>query len=163
MANGRFSSLSVLVADSSPYVSNLVASMLRTLGIREIREANDARAVATELGLRTFNVLMIDDDLPDLDGVEVTRRLRGRQGDPNRHLPVIMMASAPDAARIATARDAGINEFLRKPFAANHIEARLLALQTQPRPFIEAETYAGPDRRRRKTSFEGGDKRVAGE
>lgn len=60
-----------------------------------------------------------------------------------------MMAARPDATRIAAARDVGVTEFLRKPFAANHLEARLAVIARAPRPIIETEGYVGPDRRRR--------------
>ena len=59
------------------------------------------------------------------------------------------MATAPNAEMIAAARDAGVTEFLRKPFAPQHIALRLESLRKAPRPFVEAESYAGPDRRRR--------------
>lgn len=151
MPTGRFSKYCILIADSSPYTGNLIASMLRTLGIHDIREVNDGRAALTELALRPFDVMLIEDDLVQVDGVEVTRRLRSTAEGVNRLMPVIMLAAAPDVARIATARDAGVTEFLRKPFAAAHVEQRLIAIDTKPREFIEAPAYAGPDRRRRKS------------
>ncbi|MCY1556951.1 hypothetical protein D9M68_937530 [compost metagenome] len=64
-------------------------------------------------------------------------------------MPVIMMSAAPDAKRIAEARDAGVTEFLRKPFAASHLQTRLTSIEANPRGFIEAEQYKGPDRRRK--------------
>lgn len=159
MPKGRFSKLSVLIADSSPYTGNLIASMLHTLDIRDIREVNDGRAALTELTMRSFNVLMIDEKLAEIDGVEVTRRLRKTEASFNRMMPVIMMASAPDVAAIAAARDAGVTEFLRKPFAASHIESRLIAIATQPRGFIETPAFVGPDRRRRRSGFGGNERR----
>jgi CheY-like chemotaxis protein len=159
MPKGRFSKLSILIADTSPYTGNIIASMLRTLGIHDIREVNDGRAALTELALRSFDVMMIDEPLAEIDGVEVTRRLRKTEGAVNRLMPVIMMASAPDVAAIAAARDAGVTEFLRKPFAGSHIESRLIAIEAQPRGFIEASAYVGPDRRRRRAGFGGGERR----
>jgi hypothetical protein len=49
---------------------------------------------------------------------------------------------------IAAARDAGVTEFLRKPFSAEHIGLRLDAIRKAPRAFVEATDYAGPPRRR---------------
>jgi DNA-binding response OmpR family regulator len=67
-----------------------------------------------------------------------------------------MISAAPDARRIAEARDAGVTEFLRKPFAAAHLQSRLVSIEANPRGFVEAETYQGPDRRRK--SVDVGDK-----
>ena len=77
------------------------------------------------------------------------RALRHVAGHPNRATPSFMMAAAPDARMIAAARDAGVTEFLKKPFSAEHIQLRLAGLKQAPRAFVEAGTYTGPDRRRR--------------
>jgi CheY-like chemotaxis protein len=159
MPKGRFSKLSILIAETSLYTGNIIGSMLRTLDIHDIREVNDGRSALTLLALRPFDVILVDDTLAEIDGVEVVRRLRATEESVNRHKPVIMMSAAPDAARITAARDAGVTEFLRKPFAAAHIEARLVAIEDKPREFVEAATYVGPDRRRKRAGFEGNDRR----
>ena len=84
-----------------------------------------------------------------MDGVAFTKKLRAMTDCQNRLVPIIMMSAAPDAKRIADARDAGVTEFLRKPFAANHLQSRLLSIEANPRGFIEAGEFNGPDRRRK--------------
>jgi CheY-like chemotaxis protein len=139
----------VLIVDPSPNMVSLIGGMLRGIGRRDYREANDAQAAMTELASRQFDVLVIDDGLDGLDGVELVRQLRASGDNPNRYVPVIMISAAPDAKRIADARDAGVTEFLRKPFAAVHLQARLVSIDANPRGFIEEHTYKGPDRRRK--------------
>jgi DNA-binding response OmpR family regulator len=102
-----------------------------------------------ELNRRMFDVIIVDDALDGMDGVAFTKQLRAAVDCQNRAVPIIMMSSAPDARRIADARDAGVTEFLRKPFAANHLQSRLVNIESRPRGFIEASTYQGPDRRRK--------------
>lgn len=138
-----------LIIDPQPNMAALVADMLRGLGHHDIREASDAREAQSEVNRRSVALIIIDDALANPDAVELVRRMRANPDSPNRLTPVIMMAAAPDAARIAAARDAGVTEFLRKPFAASHLKARLDGLAARPRSFIEAGDYAGPDRRRR--------------
>ena len=65
-----------------------------------------------------------------------------------------------DKRRIVAARDAGVTEFLKKPLSANVIGLRLMQTLENPRPFVEAPTYAGPDRRR--TTRTGGPERRGG-
>lgn len=149
MANEEITKHGVLVADHSPHMAALVSVMLRSLGRRDIREAYDASKAMTELRRRVFDVLIIDDNLDGMDGVAFTRKLRASVDCRNRYIPVVMISAAPDARRIADARDAGITEFLRKPFAANHLQARLTSIEAHPRGFIEAVEYKGPDRRRK--------------
>ena len=139
----------VLVADHSPHMASLIGGMLRSLGRKDIREVNDADRAMLELNRRVFDVIIIDDALGGMDGVAFTKKLRALTDCQNRLVPIIMMSSAPDAKRITDARDAGVTEFLRKPFAANHLQSRLTNIETNPRGFIEANSYKGPDRRRK--------------
>ena len=136
----------------------LVATMLRTLGIRDICEAVNVTRAMTALKGRAFDVLVIDDGFRG-QSVEFVQKLRAKQDCRNRHIPIIMMSSLPDAAAIARARDGGVNEFLRKPFSVKHIEARLKTIFNVPRDFIAVESYNGPDRRRRIAGFDGEDRR----
>lgn len=159
MANEAITKHGVLVADPSQNMAALVAVMLRSLGRKDIREAYDAGKAMLELNRRVFDVLIIDDDLEGMDGVAFTRKLRASTDCQNRHVPVIMMSAAPDAKRIAAARDAGVTEFLRKPFAANHLQTRLTSIEANPRGFIEAAQYKGPDRRRRKVDIGSNERR----
>lgn len=149
MANEEITKRGVLVADHSPNMAALVSVMLRSLGRKDIREAYDANRAMAELKRRIFDVVIIDDDLGGMDGVAFIRKLRDCADCRNRHVPVIMISAAPDARRITAARDAGVTEFLRKPFAAIHLQARLNSIEAHPRGFIEAPEYNGPDRRRK--------------
>ena len=139
----------VLIIDPSAHMAGLIQVMLRGLGRKDIREAYDASRAMSELMRRTFDVLIINDSLGPMDGASFTRKLRANTECRNRLIPIIMMSAAPDAERIAAARDAGVTEFLRKPFAAAHLQTRLASIEAHPRGFIEAAEYKGPDRRRR--------------
>jgi CheY-like chemotaxis protein len=161
MANEEITKHGVLVADPSPHMASLISVMLRSLGRRDIRETHDATRTMAELKRRVFDVLIIDDDLDGMDGVGFTRKLRACIDCQNRYIPVIMTSAAPDAKRIAEARDAGVTEFLRKPFAANHLQTRLTSIDANPRTFIEAAQYKGPDRRRKTVDVAGKERRDA--
>lgn len=159
MTNEEITKRGVLVADPSPHMAGLVTVMLRSLGRKDIREAYDAGKAMTELTRRSFDVVIINDVLGGMDGVAFTKRLRANGESPNRLVPIIMISAAPDAERIAAARDAGVTEFLRKPFAANHLQMRLDSIAANPRSFIEAPQFKGPDRRRKTVNVGDKDRR----
>ena len=133
-------------------MAGLVTLMLHTLKIRQVDEANDLARVSALLEHRAYGVILIDEQLAGKAGNELISELRKSKDHLNRLSPIIMMASAPDAHLISAARDAGITEFLRKPFSPNHIQSRLDSIHAAPRPFVDTEVYAGPDRRRREVS-----------
>ena len=151
--------LDILVVDSSPHMGALIGQMLRHLKVRRVDEALDSDGAAARLQSHRYSAIMLNDELLPINGIALVRALRQATDGLNRDTPVIMMSSRPDAAEIAAARDAGITEFLRKPFATRHVEARLHAILLAPRPFVEAKAYAGPDRRRRRTQHQGSDRR----
>lgn len=154
MTSEIISRTGALIIDPQPNMASLVGAMLRSIGRRDIYEAFDDKAARLELARHDFELIIIDEALPGTDAVELVRSLRRDRDSRNRLTPVIMMAAAPGAARIAAARDAGVTEFLRKPFAANHLKSRLDTIAASPRPFIEAAAYAGPDRRRRTVAID---------
>ena len=127
----------------------LVAVMLRSIGIRSVDAAVDLPHAAAELARHPYGLVLIDEQLGGKEGFDMIRALRRLAEHPNRATPIFMMAAAPDARMIAAARDAGVTEFLKKPFSAEHIQLRLDGLKNAPRAFVEGQTYAGPDRRRR--------------
>ena len=65
-----------------------------------------------------------------------------------------MVSGAADREIVEQARDAGMTEFIAKPFSAKSVADRLLQVINRPRPFILAQGYFGPDRRRAKSSVE---------
>ena len=159
MPNPGFSKLDVLVIDPSQHMTALIASMLRHLKVRAVAEAQDTDTALVLLQNRRFGAIMVNDELTPMNGIELTRELRKSPDGPNRNTPVIMMSTAPDATEIAAVRDAGISEFLRKPFAAAHVETRLVSILTVPRDFIATEAYVGPDRRRKRLTPKSAERR----
>jgi two-component system chemotaxis response regulator CheY len=138
-----------LVADPSSHMAGLVTLMLHSLRIRAVDEVSDTRRATAALGRHHYDLILIDEQLGGESDFDLIRGLRAAPENPNRAVPIIMMAGTPDAAMIAAARDAGVTEFLRKPFSAQHIALRLDAIRAKPRDFVETDAYVGPDRRRR--------------
>ena len=156
----------VLIVDPAPASARMLAELLQNIGLGQVWTA-----ATTGQGLR-----LAEDGNPQLifteyacdgvDGIEFTRRLR-RGGLPCRKAPVIMVTAQATPASIIGARDAGVHEFLRKPFTIKDLMRRLEAVAVKPRDWIEAVGYVGPDRRRfnsgdykgvrRRRADEGGD------
>ena len=161
MPKQRITKLDVLVCDPSQQMGTLIRQMLRHIKVRRVDEVQTSSGAMNLLTSRRFGAIMLDDQLGPTDSVDLVKALRANETGLNRATPVIMMSSSPDAARILAARDAGVTEFLRKPFAAMHVESRLISIFGAPREFVDGGGYKGPDRRRRKAEFKGGDRRGA--
>lgn len=152
------SKLKVVVADH-PYMSALTAGMLRNLGVKTITETEDVTGTWAALKREPLGLLLIDDGLGPVDPLTLVRELRADPSAINRHIPILMTFTKAEKARIVAARDAGVTEFLKKPLSANVIGLRLVQALENPRPFVEAEVYVGPDRRRREAKVPGPERR----
>ncbi|CAN7293581.1 MULTISPECIES: response regulator [unclassified Devosia] len=153
----------VVIADPVENMASLIAAMVRGLGHRMVLEITNPRELKAVLDSRSYSLIILDDMMGPPDAVEMVRQMRTDVDSPNRTTSVIMMSSAPDIARIAEARDAGVSEFLKKPFSATDLQKRIAGLDIKPREFIEAPEYAGPDRRRRKLTAGIADQRTVSE
>lgn len=137
----------VLVIEPAHASGRLLVELLKNLGSRDIAvETNDAGAMSA---CKAFEPQIIFTELagPQFDGLKFARALR-RSNLPSRYAPIIMVTAEATAAAIVGARNAGVHEFLRKPFTTKDLVRRLEAVTLRSRDWIEAISYIGPDRRR---------------
>ncbi len=143
-----FSGLDVVAADDVERMRAVLVSLLEAFGVRRIREAADGEAAWAAIREKTPDLLITDFDMRPLDGAGLTRRIRQAPDSPNRFLPIVMVTAYTDSGRLAEARDAGVNEIAHKPVSGRVLRAHMEAVLEGPRPFIRANGYFGPDRRR---------------
>jgi CheY-like chemotaxis protein len=149
----------VMVIDSNANSARLVGELMKAIGSREFATVlRGDRALAT---VNEFEPQLILTELagPGFDGLEFTRALR-RSPCVACKAPVIMITAEPTAAAILGARNAGVHEFLRKPYTAGDLYRRVENVVLKPRTWIDAQAYVGPDRRRfNSCEFAGSKKR----
>ena len=110
----------VLVVEDDGAVRNLVSTALEVHGLRH-REAPTATAALMELtSASDINLVILDLGLPDRDGVEVIRALRGWS-----RTPVIVLSARQEDADKVAALDAGADDYLTKPFSVDELMARV--------------------------------------
>lgn len=160
MARLDFSKLSVLVVEDSAFMRSIFVNVLRALGVERLIIAEDGEQAikimapsqgskSQMVGMSGIDVVLCDYFMPTVDGAMFMRWLRRSERSPDRFLPTIMVSAAADMEVLFTARDAGVDEFLAKPFSAEKLAQRLSAVVEHPRPYIYTPRYFGPDRRRR--------------
>lgn len=143
----RFQHLSLIVADDQRSSRDIAVEILRTAGARDIRQARDGAEAFNLACQRPPDVMILDFEMPR-DGLTALRQIRTAQASPNRQMHVIMMTGLTTPDRIAAMRDAGASEIVAKPLSGAKLLRRIESVLMTPRPFIEAATYVGPDRRR---------------
>jgi CheY-like chemotaxis protein len=137
----------VLVVDPQPTGAKVIGDQMRTIATPDIWTAptNDkALKLADKVNPQ---IIFCELSAEKVDGVAFTRRLR-RSDCACRKAPVILLTGQATATSILAARDAGVHEFLRKPFTVKDLIKRLEAVTLYRRDWVEAVQYVGPDRRR---------------
>jgi two-component system chemotaxis response regulator CheY len=115
-----------MVVDDSRAVRMLLSRILREYGY-EVSEAVDGQDALTKLSNEaSVSLVLVDWNMPNLDGLGFVRRLRS---DPsNDAVKVMMVTTETEMERMATALEAGANEYVMKPFTAEIISDKLRLL-----------------------------------
>jgi DNA-binding response OmpR family regulator len=137
----------VLLLDESHAGARLLGELLKGLGTRHLSlETHETAAMAACKALEP-QIIFTELTGKSLDGLGFVRALR-RSTLVARQAPVIMLTTEATAAAIVASRNAGVHEFLRKPFTTKDLVRRIEAVTLRSRDWIEAINYIGPDRRR---------------
>jgi PAS domain S-box-containing protein len=115
--------LRILMAEDNAVNQAVARHLLHQLGYRPVVVTSGRQAVASVLA-GGFEVVLMDVHMPDLDGLEASRRIRASGTDGDRPWIVALTASV-SAADQAAARKAGMNDYLSKPFSARALAAVL--------------------------------------
>jgi two-component system KDP operon response regulator KdpE len=111
----------VLVCDDEPQIVRALRIVLREAGFSVIA-ASDGREALDNAALHPPDAAIVDLVLPDIDGVEVTRRLREWTS-----APIIVLSAVGEEAEKVRALDAGADDYVTKPFGPRELVARLQA------------------------------------
>ena len=143
----------VLVIDDHPYTLGLIKDVLYASGAASETSARNGLEAIAMFNAFGPHLVVTDWRMPEMDGLAFIRTVReaALHPDPRIHdpqVPIVMMSAHASTKAVETARRAGVNEVVVKPFSITVLIERLLAA-TSPRPFVVTEAYIGPDRRRR--------------
>ena len=115
-----------LVVDESKPARSIVVRMLQGLNFACTEASHGAEALAAITASGRPDLLTVNWHMPVMDGLELVKRLRS---DPaHRGLPILMISTEHEQAQIAVAREAGITDYLAKPFTAAALARKLVAL-----------------------------------
>ena len=140
-------SLGVLIVDDSQFMRKIVRNLLLNVGVKEVYEASDG--IAGLEAIRTIgpDIVILDWELPLLNGGELVRIVRSPGVFPVPDLPIIMLSSHGERWRVIEAAHIGINEYLVKPVSAQSLYDRLVSILAKPRAIVRIGDYYGPEPR----------------
>ena len=113
----------ILVVEDDPTVRNLITTTLRSNDYRYITASNGEAAIMAATTQQP-DIVFLDLGLPDLDGVEIIKRIRTWS-----QMPIIVISARSEDADKIAALDAGADDYLTKPFSVAELLARLRVTQ----------------------------------
>ena len=128
----------VLVVDDDPHIRQLLVFALEKAGLiaRQAADGEDAMAAVTT---SAPDLVVLDINMPKLDGLEVCRRLRA-QGD----LPILFLSSRDDEIDRVLGIELGADDYVVKPFSPREVVARVTAILRRARPTATATGAPSP-------------------
>jgi two-component system OmpR family response regulator len=136
----------VLVADDDAALREVVAYALRRDGFAVV-EAADGAAVLRQVALRAPDLVVLDVAMPEVDGLEACRRLRGA----GSRVPILFLSTRSDEIDRVLGLELGGDDYLGKPFSPRELVSRVKAIlrRAEPAPTEPSEIRAGGVRIRR--------------
>ena len=115
----------VLVVDDSRTLRRLLIRALNEIGVRNITEAADGREALNLVRAREFDLVLLDMEMPELDGLQVLYAIKS---DPlTRAVPVIVVSGAEQFDNAVKCIEIGAEDYLPKPFNPVLLRARVMS------------------------------------
>lgn len=137
------SKLNVLVVDDAPFIRDLIKKGLRNLfpGL-VVDEAADGRRAQTMLGKQRFDLILCDWEMPGMTGLELLSWFRAQPD--HQGVPFIMVTSRGDKENVVQAIQAGVSDYMGKPFSNEQLAAKVKKALQRTGKLAELQAGAQP-------------------
>lgn len=124
----------VLVVDDNDFMRDLVASMLREIGFRDIFHAADGEAALAKTQEVDPGLIICDVDMEPMNGLDFVEQMRRRAPPPpTPQIPVILLTAHSEAEIVQRAIKLGVSAYVVKPVKRNQLEARIATVLEKSR------------------------------
>lgn len=130
----------ILVVEDDTSIKNLISTTLKMHDYRHLTATNGDQAIL-EASSHNPDIVLLDLGLPDMDGVEIIKKIRSWS-----NMPIIVISARSEDSDKIEALDAGADDYITKPFSVEELLARLRATQrrlsmTQKEPGAETSVF----------------------
>ena len=122
----------ILIVDDEPHIRELLAFALAKAGL-ETREAPDGEAALSVVEASPPDLVILDINMPKMDGIEVCRRLRARADAGQADVPILFLSSRDDEIDRVLGIELGADDYVTKPFSPREVVARVAAILRRTR------------------------------
>ena len=155
------SALRIMIVDDSHFMIKILGALLDVLGSRNVRGLSSPVNVFEEMEDWNPDLIICDQIMKPISGLELIRKIRHDPDCPNRYIPIVLLTGHAEAEIVRQARwNAGADAVLVKPVSAGRLLDCIASIYKSERVFVKVQDYFGPDRRNTADRpFEGEDRR----
>ncbi|MEX0725918.1 MAG: response regulator [Planctomycetaceae bacterium] len=113
--------MKVLLVDDSGTMRTIQKRCLNKLGVEDVVEAEDGRQALEKFSAAKFDVVLSDWNMPVMDGLSLLKEIRQL----NQEIPVIIITTEAERARVVAAIQSGVSDYLVKPFTPDGLREKL--------------------------------------
>ena len=118
--------MKILIVDDSSTMRRIIGNVVQQLGVakEDFDEAEDGVVAWKLLGENSYDVVLTDWNMPNMNGLQLVQKIRG-EGSTHRGVPIIMITTEGGKGEVITALKAGVNNYIVKPFNADVLKEKL--------------------------------------
>lgn len=118
--------MQILIVDDFKTMLKIVDGMLKQLGFKNIDEASDGTMALEKLRSKKYDLVLSDWNMEPMSGFELLKQVRADAS--LKHIPFVLITAESKTENIIAAKQAGVNNYIVKPFNVNTLKEKLSAV-----------------------------------
>lgn len=119
-------STSILVVDDYKTMLRIIRNLLKQLGFNNVEEAQDGSAALLKLRDKSYGLVISDWNMEPMSGLQLLKEVRA--DDNLKNTPFIMITAESKSENVIAAKEAGVNNYIVKPFNVETLKGKLTAV-----------------------------------
>jgi two-component system chemotaxis response regulator CheY len=113
--------MNILVVDDYQTMIRIIRNLLKQLGFNNIDEATDGKAALEKIAAKPYGLIISDWNMEPMTGLDLLKSVRGS----GSKVPFIMVTAESKTENVIAAKEAGVNNYIVKPFNADTLKTKL--------------------------------------
>lgn len=116
--------LQILVVDDYQTMIRIIRNLLKQLGFNNVDEATDGKAALDKMASKQYGLVISDWNMEPMTGLDLLKEVRSK----GNKVPFIMVTAESKTENVLAAREAGVNNYIVKPFNADTLKTKLVSV-----------------------------------